>query len=43
VPPLTDNWGRIGQIVASGANTAAAIETCEQLIKQTTITTIREP
>lgn len=43
VRPLTDNWGRLGQVVATGADTGAAIETCERLVMQTTITTRREP
>jgi biotin carboxylase len=39
VEPLRDSGGRLGQIVATGTDTAAAISTCEEALTQLVITT----
>jgi biotin carboxylase len=39
VHPLRGNWDRLGQVVATGADTAAAIAACEQFIGKITVTT----
>jgi biotin carboxylase len=39
VRPLTDNWARVGQIVVTAPDTAAAVAACEQLADKVTIAT----
>ena len=42
VQPLEANWARLGQIVATGADTAAAVAACERLLSKITVTTAPE-
>jgi hypothetical protein len=42
VGPLEANWSRLGQIVATGTDTTAAIAACEHLLSKITVTTRSE-
>ncbi|MEV4943456.1 ATP-grasp domain-containing protein [Streptomyces zaomyceticus] len=34
VRPLSDNWDRLGSVVATGADTDSAVELCERLVRE---------